>query len=180
MNNLEQSRLILAMIRALRKHESWCGETHLQKAIYFLQNLFNIDTGFNYILYIYGPFSFDLKEKLANMIIEGEISVEKVAEPYYGPTLSVGTKADKYANIFEISDNNLIKRIKYIANKLGKSDVHELENLSTALYFRKKNPTYNKKQIAELINEVKPHIDLPDAEKAAEKVLEIEQGASKL
>lgn len=31
-------------------HSGWCGETHLQKAIYFLQTLLNVPTDFDYIL----------------------------------------------------------------------------------------------------------------------------------
>ncbi len=44
---------------------SWCGETHVQKCVYFLQQLLKVPMEFNCIMYKHGPYSFDLNDELA-------------------------------------------------------------------------------------------------------------------
>jgi len=67
MNRLKRDVVILSLIENLKKKGSWCGETHIQKATYFLQELFDFPLGFEFILYKHGPFSFDLSDKLTAM-----------------------------------------------------------------------------------------------------------------
>ena len=39
MNPFEQASVVLSLAESLRKRGSWTGETHVQKAMYFLQEL---------------------------------------------------------------------------------------------------------------------------------------------
>ena len=56
--------VITRLIETLRERGSWCGETHVQKAAFFLQELMEVPTRFHFILYKHGPFSFDLRDEL--------------------------------------------------------------------------------------------------------------------
>jgi hypothetical protein len=67
MNRLKRDAVILSLIENLKKKGSWCGETHILKATYFLQELFDLPLGFEFILYKHGPFSFDLSDEFTAM-----------------------------------------------------------------------------------------------------------------
>jgi uncharacterized protein YwgA len=60
MDRLRRAAILTRLIEQLRNGGSWCGETHVQKATFFLQELLNVPLSLDFILYKHGPFSFDL------------------------------------------------------------------------------------------------------------------------
>ncbi len=62
MNRLQRAAVLLTLLDALKQRGSWCGETHLQKSVYILQELFGVQLGFTFVLYRHGPYSFDLSQ----------------------------------------------------------------------------------------------------------------------
>lgn len=64
MSRMQKDVLLIEIIDRLIQHRNWCGEFHIQKVIYFLQELFDLKTGFTYILYKNSPYSFDLSDEL--------------------------------------------------------------------------------------------------------------------
>jgi len=62
MSRKERYALLAALMKRLHDTGSWCGETHLQKAVIFVQEL-----GYNARLYKHDPYSFDLRDELASM-----------------------------------------------------------------------------------------------------------------
>ena len=76
MKRLQQAAILVSLIEALEKKDSWCGETNVQKATYFLQELFGVPLGFKFILYKYGPYSFDLSEKLTYLCADSILDLE--------------------------------------------------------------------------------------------------------
>ena len=87
MERLKRSALVIALIEQLRNKGSWCGETHIQKTIYFLQELLRVPLGFEFILYKHGPYSFDLSDELTAMRAD-ELVELKLQQPY-GPSVSL-------------------------------------------------------------------------------------------
>ena len=85
MDRLKRAALITKLVDRLREENSWCGETHVQKAVYFLQTLFNAPTDFEFILYKHGPFSFDLRDELTSLRADEVLALE-VQLPY-GPRI---------------------------------------------------------------------------------------------
>ena len=67
MDRLQRASVLLALNEQLRAAGSWAGETHMQKATYFLQHLMGVPLAFDFILYKHGPFSFDLRDELTAM-----------------------------------------------------------------------------------------------------------------
>ncbi len=74
--------LLLHMIGRLIEKGSWFGETHIQKCIYFLQEYYHVPSGYEYILYKHGPFSFELRDELTVMRADGLLSL--IPRPPYG------------------------------------------------------------------------------------------------
>lgn len=85
MNRLQRAAVITRLLDELHQQGSWCGETHVQKSVYFLQALLNVPTDYEFILYKHGPFSFELKDALSEFRADGLIDL--IAQPYpYGPS----------------------------------------------------------------------------------------------
>ena len=165
MDRLKRAALITRLIELLREKGSWCGETHIQKATLFVQDLMKVPLGFDFILYKHGPFSFDLRDELTSLRADELVRLEP--QWSFGPRI---TPTDLSNYIQNISSKTLKKyndRIAFVANKLGAKGVTELERLATA-FFLKQRPEAGvsiddrSKQLTEL----KPHI-LPEIARAA-------------
>jgi len=133
MNSLKKAAIITSLIDSMRLKGSWCGETHLQKATYFLQELLNVPLGFNFILYKHVPFSFDLRDELTALRANKMISIEPQALPY-GPRINSTMISEKIQNNFPKTIKKYQKRIQFIADTLDAKGVLDLEKLATALY----------------------------------------------
>jgi uncharacterized protein YwgA len=166
----EQNRAVLvALINSLREEGSWCGETHIQKAAFFLKNLTKVPIDFDFILYKHGPFSFDLHDELSVMRSYGLVDLE-VSYPY-GPRI-VGTDMGKSLQArFPKTKAQYEKQIGFITEKLGNKGVVDLERLATAYYVTLKTPDDDPVKRAKAIVKLKPHIYLESAKQA---VLEVD------
>lgn len=85
MNRLKKDALLCELADQLRHSGSWCGETHVQKATYFLQELRRVPLEFEFVLYRHGPFSFDLRDELTAMRADGFLDLSERGP--YGPSL---------------------------------------------------------------------------------------------
>lgn len=128
MSENKQRALVCALADNLNRNGSWCGETHLQKAVYVAKRWLEVPefTDYEFILYMYGPFSFDLKEELREMRAEGWMRAHFRGGPAYGPTLLPGEQAGELPKSRE-------REFDFIAQQFGGKDVVDLERLTTAL-----------------------------------------------
>lgn len=170
MKRLQRASIILSLIEELTQRGSWCGETHLQKAIYFLQNIYNVPLDFEFILYKHGPFSFDFRDEITSLRADGLLTFCYHQYPY-GPSLKpteLGYKImEKYPKTLATYKDDIISAAEVIGNK----GVAELEQLATALFITKENPQLKKiEKRAEIIHQLKPHISRKDAKQALEAI----------
>lgn len=174
MNNLQRSALIITLIEGLEARGSWCGETHIQKAAYFAQELLKVPLGFNFILYKHGPFSFELSAQLTSMRADGLLRM--VPKIPYGP--SILPNEDRLKRLFPKTLAQYKNQIDFVVGKLGTQRVAELERLATALYVTLEDQVAEDARVrAERINELKPHVLVEDALEAVKIVDEIICGA---
>jgi uncharacterized protein YwgA len=167
---LENQTVIYDLIGSLRAKQNWCGETHIQKTIFFLEELGNHPLGYNFILYKHGPYSFELSEDLAGMGALRFID-EEITHPNYGPRLKQNPEVGPMLrNQFGKKSQALNLAVEYLASKLSDYGVATLERLATALYFTKQEPIEGIEPRAQKIHEVKPHIPITLAIDAVKKV----------
>lgn len=128
MNESKQWALICALAEKLFAAGSWCGETHMQKAAYVAKRWLGVSEfdDYEFILYMHGPFSFDLKGELRAMRVEGWLRSRFRPGTPYGPTLRPTELAEKPRNARE-------REFDFIAKEFGGKNVAELERLTTAL-----------------------------------------------
>jgi uncharacterized protein YwgA len=159
----QRSAVLLTLLEQLQTHGSWCGETHVQKSAYFAQELLGIPLGFDLILYKHGPFSFELSDELTALQADGLLT-EKVRDPRYGPSLLPGPVSEQFLGRFPKTRQRFSPIIQFVAERLARKNVTELERLATALYVKRKHPGVSSQpQLAEAIQSLKPHVSFDDA-----------------
>ena len=117
MSGLERDALLLDLIDQLRERGSWAGETHVQKATYFLQELTRVPLGFDFIMYKYGPYSFDLHDELTAMQANQLLGLKPQLP--YGPTLWPGEMSPVLKKRFRETIDRYQSEVRFIAEKLG-------------------------------------------------------------
>ena len=167
MERLLRASVLLKLNNQLQDAGSWAGETHMQKAVFVLQELLRVPLGFDFVLYKHGPFSFDLRDELTFMRAQGFFALEP--QYPYGPSLTAGAKSELLNNTFLSDVSNYLPALQFVAQKIGSKTVAELERTATALYIRLREPQTG--DVAERLTRLKPHISQPEAKAA---VLEVE------
>jgi uncharacterized protein YwgA len=167
MNRLQTDSVLIALIEQLRAAGSWTGETHMQKASYFLQHLMGVSLGFDFILYKHGPFSFDLRDELTAMRAQGFLRLEP--QNPYGPTLVPEQKSELLKNAYRKIIEGHISKIRFVSGKLASKTVTELERTATALYVTLDDQIAATDR-ARRLTQLKPHITLEDAQAAVSEI----------
>lgn len=176
MNKYEREALVLRLLKRLKEEGSWAGHTHIQKSVYFLQELTEVPTGFNFILYKHGPYSFDLSDELNEMKAKNILSFEPKVFPY-GPSYREGAAAQLIATQYSQKADEYRKEIDFVAGIIGNKGVSELERLATALFVIKESggSQVNPEPCATRLTEIKPHIPYDKALSAVQTVIDLQE-----
>lgn len=170
MDRLKKSVLVLHLARKLRDQDSWCGETHMQKAMFFVQQALGIDAGFEFTFYKHGPFSFDLRDFIEGLRADELLRLEPQAPPY-GPRFAPTEDAIQLENRFPKTLDRYGSSLEVVAEFLGDKGVAELERLSSALYVTKEGASdIDVDARVREIRELKPHVEREAARDAVEMV----------
>jgi len=177
MKRLQTEAVVLSLLEEMQEHGSWCGETHLQKATYFLQELLEVPLDFDFILYKHGPFSFDLRDEITAM--RGDFLIKYKNRPYpYGPSLVQDAGGARLKERFPKTIGQYSKKVSFVAEILGDKGVSELERLGTALYFTR-HQNGKDEPLNLQMHKLKPHISPEEAQEALQQVADIMEMAEK-
>jgi len=172
MNRLNRAALLTRLAGELRSAGSWCGETHIQKAVYLLQALLGIPTEFPFVLYKHGPYSFDLAEELTGLRGDQLLTLE-VETPPYGPRYARTALSDRLEEQCKQTVARFHDDLRYVAHVIGGRTVAQLERLATALYVTKQTNLGHDGTVpsrAECIHRLKPHVSVVAATEAVEEI----------
>ena len=75
---IKKHAIILGVIESLNEHESWTGKTHVQKALWLLSAVGDIEVPFRFVLYKHGPYSFDVEEESEQMKGYAAVTVDTI------------------------------------------------------------------------------------------------------
>ena len=159
--NFNKHAIILAVVDSLRRHGSWTGKTHVQKALSLLRDKGRIEVPFDFCLYRHGPYSFDVEAELEEMRSYGALNVEPNSQGY-GVTLQTAEMADFVKQVVELSDDET-KAIDDVCQFLGNQNVLELERLATASWIQCQEGVESSSEVARRLNQLKPHISIENA-----------------
>lgn len=167
MNDLQRSAIVATLVKECRARNAFCGETMVQKSVFFLQEMVKVPLAFDYQLYIYGPFSFDLQRHVSSMMADDMIAVRPLE---YGSTFEPG---EQIAYLEKHSADTIAtyrEGVDFVVEHLAGRGVKQLERLATALYFKVATEGDSVEERAARICEVKPHITAGEARTAVEEV----------
>ena len=170
-------RAVLArLIDQMANSGSWNGETHIQKAVYFLETATGVPTNLGFVLYKHGPYSFDLHDELVWMKANQFIGIEPKYP--YGPSFHLAELGSAMLNRFPKTVACFADQIAFVADELGEEPVAELERLATAWFVTVKHPA-DPEERARTVNALKPHITREEARSAIQRVDHIAEKAKK-
>ena len=175
MTSGERRTLVSALVKTMRDKDSWAGETHIQKCIFFLQEMLNVPLGYQFVLYKHGPYSFDLRNELAAM--RALLYLEVEPRSGYGPSFTLGHWGRKAADkSFNHSDE-----VEFVCDEISTKDVRSLERISTAFFIQSEpdNSELNSVEVAKRVIELKPHISFGEARVAVSEVAGLRDKLSK-
>jgi uncharacterized protein YwgA len=167
---LQRNAILLRLVREMRQKGSWCGETHVQKAVYLLQDMAGAETEFDFVLYKHGPFSFELRDEITMLRADNLLELRVQAQPY-GPKLIPTDQAQRIEEKFPQTLQKNSERIMFTAKTVGDKGVSELERLATALFITKREMRdASADDRASRLNEIKPHISPFEARQAVREI----------
>jgi len=156
----------------MRVAGSWCGETHIQKGVFLLQELLSVPTEYPFVLYKHGPYSFQLSDELTSFRGDELLDLQLQAPPY-GPRYAVTSLGEKLRAQYPVTLAKHKNAIQKVADAIGDQTVGEVERLATALYVTKRNTLLHDASVesrAEYLNKLKPHVSMDDALEAVEEI----------
>lgn len=167
MTNLREGAIVVSLIDALSQRGSFCGETHVQKGTYLLRELTGVPLESSFTLYLYGPYSFGLHALLNELRSEELIKLEPRA---MGSTWRPGDRFELLKSRFPRTIDRARAQIEYVADKIAKLTVVELEPLATALWIARTKTGMSRSERANVLHKIKPHIDAAEARTSVDTV----------
>jgi hypothetical protein len=144
-----------------------CGETLLQKAAFVMKELFDVPLSDEFRIHYYGPFSFQLRNRLS--LLEAEEFL-RVSPREMGVTYDIGERFSQLREQFPQTLQKYERAIAFAAAELGALGVKELEPLTTALFVTRQHAGADGGSRAAKLMEIKPHVKPAEAAAAIAKV----------
>ena len=180
MNKVQRAAIVTRLARKMREKGSWCGEAHLQKALYIAQELLKVPTAFDFILYKHGPFSFDLRDEFTALRANQLLKIEPQQRPF-GPRFATTKRSEELEELFPKMIGALDVKLDFIVDKLQGLGVADLERLATALYVtRQYSSCESFDDCAAKFHELKPHVSISEAKSALEQISKLQKEARQL
>ena len=169
MERLRRAALLSRLIEKLRERESRCGEPHVQKAAFFLQELMDVPLGFTFIMYKDGPYSFDLRDDLTGLRADEIVRLE----PQWpsGPRIGLTDRSRHIKRMYVRTLQNYEDEIDSVATWLGPKGLADLERCGTALFVTRHADLEGSvdSRVEEVVRR-RPHVSRRDARVAVEEV----------
>lgn len=169
MNRLERAVLLGTLAKELASKGGWCGLTHLQKAMFFLQQVCGVPITYDFILYKHGPFAFDLQDELTGFLADHifELVPMPSSSASYRPTSLGDSLKERFGNAAEPYESSLVA----VAELISSMPLGQLERFSMALLLTlrgegQRSPADRAREL----HKIRPHVSLEEAAAAVDQV----------
>lgn len=146
---------VASAIRELRRSGSWTGRIHVHKLLYLVSELGLAKPPFSFVLYQYGPYSYDLDAAIADMEMFGQIE-KSFPKPGYGPRYGVSDFGSASGPCLALADADAVVRV---ARAFGNLDSQSLEVLATCVWVELKEGLKSDDAIVNRVKFLKPKYD---------------------
>lgn len=162
-----QAAILAALVDSVRSANHSCGETLLQKSAYVMKELFDVALTDPFRIHYYGPFSFQLRDRLASMEAD---DIVRARPRDLGVTYETGERYGQLQRRFKEDIAAAAPAIAFVTEHLAPLGVKQLEPLATALFVTREASGASIEGRAKRLCEIKQHISDPEARKALETV----------
>jgi uncharacterized protein YwgA len=169
MKRLAKAAVLMTLTEGLENAGSWCGETHIQKATFVLQEAVGVPLEYDFVLYKHGPFSFDLRDELQSFQGDGLIELRPQNYPY-GPRLHPTSQGVSLRERFPKTLARYSQQVAQVVEFVRDRNVASLERLATALLLINQDPRVPNGEVVERLRKVKPHVSEDAASVAVDEV----------
>jgi uncharacterized protein YwgA len=167
LGELREAAIIATLIDRVAATGRFCGETLVQKSVFFLKELFHVPLSAGFQLYYYGPFSFELRDQLQGMQADDFV---KVKPHQYGAMFVASERYVLLQRQFPKTIEKYGREIQFVTEQLATRGVGQLEPLATALFLTREHPEASVEDRARELNVIKPHVDLPLAIQSVKQI----------
>jgi uncharacterized protein YwgA len=141
--------------------------------------MLQVSLGFDFILYKHGPFSFELKDEIAEMRADKLLALQEQPAPY-GDTLIVAPLGEQMLDCLKSDLSPYEKQIEYVAKIINNQGVKDLERLATAFYVRNTCGMISYDEQIKHLCLLKPHITVEEARQAVQTIDKIVKEVSRM
>jgi uncharacterized protein YwgA len=160
--------LIAELTKKMESPSHQFGKTALQKVIYFLQELYGVNCGYDFTIYSYGPFDSQILADLDIVEQFGCIQINTVLSGTGGysivPTPSVDSIRAKASSF--LNATTTIEAIDAVISNYGNKTAKELELRATIFYvykdLKKSADRPSTQSIQEIVHSIKPKFSSAD------------------
>ena len=124
----QRASVVTALTDRLNQRVGSCGDAHLQKAVYVLQVVLQVQLEYRFTLDRDGPFSFELSDDLALFRSRNLLRLEPQVAPY-GPRYVVSDAGKALGPARDAE-----RKIEFVATKLAGFGSSGLERIAIALF----------------------------------------------
>jgi len=166
-----QYALIILLAEKMQEKGRRFGKTALQKLVYLLQTVFRVPVGYEYSLYLHGPFCSELMDDLDYVDYIDGVTVDTEEHGYnISPSQNARLIKDKARDFLCIYQPH----VEQLLHEFGPLRVRNLELISTII-FVDRDAVANERGLTKssFINEImniKPHFSRDEIEQAVEKL----------
>jgi len=171
MKESEKLGLLSSIVQMLREAGSWTGRMHIQKLVYFAQELLGLPSNYEFVLYQRGPYSFDLDADIRSLRSIGTVEISPA--PPYGPRYGITELGRGIVRLSPVGEE-MNETLADLAERLGPKHAKELELLATTLYVMSEGCDSDDDIVRRVVS-LKPQFDKDEAKKAMEEVREIRE-----
>jgi len=170
--------LIAELARRLDDVNPQFGKTALEKLVFFLQEIYGIECGYDFELYSYGPFDSRLLGDLDLVEHWGGVTVSRVNDSFGGYRIRPAEKVDsivsKAREFFE--DPKTEKALNDLVSIYGAMTARDLELRATTVYvergLRKNGEAISKEKVCLLVSQIKPKFNSQEIEETVSELRE--------
>ena len=166
--------LIVELAQRLQGKHQQFGKTALQKLIYFLQEVYDVDCGYDFSLYTYGPFTSQVLQDLDLVESIGGVKVIPKREGLDGYQIEphenderVQQQAGEFLDLHSDDLDTLIK-------EYGRFSAKELEMRATIVFVeREMNRDHGsvlREALVRVVSDIKPYFTEEEIEAAVEEL----------
>jgi uncharacterized protein YwgA len=152
---MSESAWVLRAVDELRRNGSWTGRTHLHKLLFMADRLLDVAQPFQFELYRFGPYSYELDEHLRLLEGVGLVDREQRREGY-GPSY-VARQGWESAIAEHLSTGSTdLAKLARIAQELGSLKTADLEVIATCLWAARDEGISDDSAIVDRVLQLKP------------------------